>query len=130
MRQIKFRFRVENTECPVSKSYFEYKTLEDIMNYGFSVNDTDYEIVGKDQFTGLLDKNGREIYEGDIVKYNVWEKFREECHERIMAVQFSTDCAGFAPMCYSVKVEDAYYNYEVEDLEVIGNIYENPELLK
>jgi uncharacterized phage protein (TIGR01671 family) len=70
------------------------------------------------QFTGLLDKNGREIYEGDVV--------RDESGATAVywsaamgawAVQDSDDCAFLLADCS-------------ESMEIIGNIYENPELLE
>jgi hypothetical protein len=114
MRQIKFRFRIENIECPVSKSYFEYRTLEELVVSGFSLSDIDYEIKGKDQFTGLLDKNGKDIYEGDVVgnKQVSLEVFFEDGSYR---VGHNTD----------LRLRE--FN---EDCEVVGNIYDNPELLK
>lgn len=73
------------------------------------------ETVG--QFTGLTDKNGKEIYEGDIVKE---ERVRQDW-ERIIKTEviFEIDFNDFA----------SYSQKEAEKLEIIGNIYDNPSLL-
>jgi uncharacterized phage protein (TIGR01671 family) len=70
-----------------------------------------YELM---QYTGLLDKNGKEIYEGDILKFNT--KGGNE-----MVYQVKWKGKGFKPTRMS---ED-----NQEEIEIIGNIYENPELL-
>ena len=72
------------------------------------------------QFAGLKDKNDREIYEGDIIAYTHYEcaPLNDEITEKI-AVEWVNN--GFRPFNYlndSAKVEG------------IGNIYENPELIK
>ena len=67
------------------------------------------------QYTGLKDKNGKEIYEGDIV-YIPDMKFEVKFRETIC-----WDCGGnYTGMGY--EISEAY--------EIIGNIYENPELLE
>lgn len=71
------------------------------------------------QFTGLHDKNGKEIYEGDIVK----------------SFFVDTDEAGNEIYKYyiiEVKYDEVLCSYKIDkfmNLEVIGNIYENKELL-
>lgn len=79
------------------------------------------ESVG--QFTGLYDKNGKEIYEGDIISFVKGLKKTEngdwEDNVRI----------------YEVKFEEAQFNISclskvTNSIEIIGNIYDNPELLK
>ncbi len=80
------------------------------------------------QYTGLKDKNGREIYEGDVVSYDILEG----CGDRkayTSVVEYGE--YGFRPFTFNTVVEmDDWYNYELRNFEVIGNIYENPELLK
>ena len=70
------------------------------------------------QYTGLTDKNGKKIFEGDIVEYK--EEYGEIAYDDKQAmfiVQFDTWCTDF----------DHIYPYE---LEIIGNIHDNPELLE
>lgn len=74
----------------------------------------DPETVG--QFTGLRDRNGKEIYEGDVLRNDITEK-------NIGVVQFVD--GGF----WYVK-DHVPYNILSAPCEVIGNVWENPELLK
>lgn len=91
-----------------------------------STSDLGFGVIGDDkcvlmQYTGLTDKNGKEIYEGDIVKSEQWTP-------EIYRVWFSR--GGF---CFSNDTTDIEYVNDakyLEQFEVIGNIYENPELLK
>ena len=82
------------------------------------------------QFTGLLDKNGKEIYEGDIVRF--WEEGGEYTSPKSHNIAVQWEAEGFRWSAYS-KGSDYGGNldeFESEDLEVIGNICENPELIK
>jgi uncharacterized phage protein (TIGR01671 family) len=75
------------------------------------------------QFTGLHDKNGKDIYEGDIIGNK--EKDNED---NIYICEFSIEDAAFL-FCSPFDGEVLEQNNFVNDLEIIGNIYENPNLL-
>lgn len=101
----------------------------------------DQETVG--EFTGLHDKNGREIYEGDRVRVSHGGRHYWLFEIKALGGQFGNNLYG---VCYehnlSTNEDDSTYTYEKvtgnfyrsecvggKDSEVIGNIHENPELL-
>lgn len=99
------------------------KPVKDILDYGLDIlNDPQIAIQ---QFTGLLDKNGREIYEGDIIKINSNYE-TEEPIESLGKVFFKD---GY----FMTDFHDASIRIALKGnwlVEVIGNIFENPELVK
>ncbi len=105
MRVIKFR----------AWSKYNQGMRYNILNLGKFKN----EFWERMQFTGLKDKNGKEIYEGDIIEYkNVlfvveWEK--EFCQFKLSFIEKE----GFLDL-----------GYKTRELKIIGNIYENPELVE
>jgi hypothetical protein len=78
------------------------------------------EIHPVEQFTGLLDKNGKEIYEGDVI-YMCYGKARVFWNETTASwhIKFDTD----TDLLW-------YYTCGKEECHVIGNRHENPELIK
>jgi uncharacterized phage protein (TIGR01671 family) len=91
------------------------------------------------QFTGLLDKNGKEIYEGDIGEIRTHsgriERFTVEwgIHRRKMKSGWTVDIPAFAFMVDGKPtfpiVENYQNGHDLDIITVIGNIYENPDLL-
>jgi len=81
-----------------------------------------------EQFTGLKDKKGKEIYEGDIIKYT--EKMHEHGDEQecIAAVMYDETAASFA--MGREEIWNYFFDYGILNIEVIGNIHENTELIK
>ncbi len=77
------------------------------------------------QYTGLLDKNGKEIYSGDILK--CYDKHWEET---ICWVDFNLAAAGYVVKDKTCKENEWLTQIYCFDngMEIIGNIYENPEL--
>lgn len=77
-----------------------------------------YEILHRSQYTGLKDKNGKEIYEGDIVEYK-----DESSRVNRLVVKWNGIDASFDFGWVRTR-------YASTNGEVIGNIYENPDLLE
>lgn len=77
------------------------------------------------QYTGLKDKDGVEIYEGDILKVGTLEG------EPIGYVKWSTDLVEYRVTNHINPFGDEYLSsYHARQFEVIGNVHENPELME
>ena len=77
------------------------------------------------QYTGLKDKNEKEIFEGDIVKGRY--DMQEDHYSIEMVVTYDVKICGFLP--FADYDSDCENYFKTGDCEVIGNIYEHPELL-
>lgn len=168
MREIKFRAYDEEANVMVysdehnlidySYEYF-FEVLKDkvicvfLVDYddSFGAPSTDRcELEKVMQYTGLHDKNGKEIYEGDIVKFDdeVWSSSYTSCGTEYDScevvnygvVGFDEETLRYDFVKYKYnenQVEaDLHENHDLEfadfiqEHEIIGNIYENPEVLE
>lgn len=114
MREIKFRAWDTACNCYVEKDWQIY------LNGTVSVSDTwaTKDII-LEQYTGLKDKNGKEIFEGDIYK-DIYKDKNE-----IGIIEFKIGCF------WCVSDDDPFEISSMNVyLEIIGNIHENLELLK
>lgn len=81
----------------------------------------DSKTVG--QYTGLTDKNGKKIFEGDIVSH---QGYKREYYAKVAYGEFNCDCCNGV---YGWTFDDGDIR-EVSIYTVVGNIYDNPELLE
>ena len=130
MKYLKFRAW---TEC---EKYMAYQGAPDLETlYSFMFHFADYKDCLIMQWTGLHDKNGKEIYCGDIVKghdgfiYRVWQVaggFAVNVHVET----FKKDIKMDYPFPLQPLSDEQTVSYFEHSCEIIGNIYENPELLQ
>lgn len=88
-----------------------------------SENGFDKHVVYTDtvgQYTGLTDKNGKKIFEGDIIKGK---------GKNVYVVEYSENIAGFVTEGFGILCRPAVNTGTMCYYTVIGNIYDNPELL-
>ena len=134
MREILFRGKRKGNGKWVEGGYFSIQPIENeeplniIVDGSVSYHIVDPDTVG--QFTGLTDKNGKRIFEGDIVAQS-WYDFDEPADDCFGEVIFSVADCSFSVLCFDKSAimsmgQGCAYHWEVE---VIGNIHDNPDLL-
>jgi len=130
-REILFRGKDKATDQWVYGDYTHNEGLNthyisrNVNNTSRKAWEVDPDTIG--QYTGLKDKNGKKIFEGDILDYTVFDVFGEE-HQCKGVVKWVDDCLicdssdGFNGFAWVVK--------QSIELDVIGNVTDNPELMK
>lgn len=134
MREILFRAkRTDNGEWVEGSLIHRTKFYGDPDNKYFILTDgefdcdyydapqVDFDTVG--EWTGLTDKNGEKIFDGDVV-----EGADFQADDGYAKIGWDDDSARFVILGYGIVCDfDNYYGYE---LEIIGNIYDNPDLIE
>ena len=136
MREIKFEYIYSNWTDFIRKTF----TLDGISNwdcYEF-LDDMplykEYKIIARRQSTWLLDKNGKEIYEGDILAghFNNW--YTKEWCDTLRVVWYAEEEGSFKTQEIKPFKSILFERYMSDSLnkndEIIWNIFENPNLLE
>lgn len=125
MRDIKFRAWDGRIKKMVELTLLglQYKFYDDLTVYGVDTSDGNVAKAKKHkipvmQCIGLKDKNGKEIYENDLIEYG----------EHLYQVAWDEETASFLLQGVFIAELESF-PIDSEDLEIVGNIYQNPELL-
>ena len=135
MREIKFRAWCERDSEWRYGHYVSDGTNHEIWTklslgkmYASQISQDDIESIG--QFTGLQDKNGKDIYEGDILEFmSDWDNHACSISFYGCGFRFDKQLKG----ALGINDDCDIHTFMIDcgaDYEVIGNIYENPELLE
>lgn len=135
-REIKFRGKRIKAEDKLERwiegSYIEYtnihndKVIRIVSKSGYQ-NEVYIDTIG--QFTGLHDKNGKEIYEGDIVQMHI------ENGNILLVVTWNLEVGAWLLKLKGCNIEGVrtlgeWLRDSSSVIQVVGNIYDNPELLE
>ncbi len=115
--------------CPNELRKYRVFKSSDNLSEGFLGNDKHFEIM---QYTGLLDRNEKKIFDGDIVEIeysrngggSVPDKFVTLCEKKLGGIYF-----GFMSLSYIIENNDKIgYKYPIH-IKIIGNVFNNPEII-
>lgn len=121
-REIKFRgLRVDNGDLVYG--YYVY-TKGDNKHWIIKLGEYKREVLSESvgQYTGLHDKNGKEIYEGNLITID------QEDEEDVFVIKWDDDTARFVMECTSYTCD--FDNYSGPECEIIGNIFDNQGILQ
>lgn len=134
MRDLRFRAWLKDDEIMVTPISMIF---DGVARYTTRLFNKDYapsQLVIM-QFTGLKDKNGEEIFEGDVLQSDLRE-WKDDKNYPTFVVKWSQPLTRFTLVrpsgndgFWGLEMTDKYAKGSVDHLEVIGNIYENPDLL-
>lgn len=119
----KFRAWDKKLKKMFEVSFIDFDTKLIGLNIDLEIIIFDFDDVNLMQSTGLLDKNGKEIFVGDIIKCT-----RGCPHEVYLEKEYGGTYVGGMPAIYLKGIREGYAWTGAE--EILGNIYENPELLE
>lgn len=146
MREIKFKFIIENQGKKYISQAYELNNEDGLPDEeiivenmeectcvmtesvncceGECIQFEDAKVIGRLQYTGLKDKYGKEIYEGDIVYFKYYYTF----HGYPAIVKYIN--GGFKTQITKKGTISFFENSDAKKCKIIGNKFENPELLK
>ncbi len=128
MREILFRGKHMHV-CPENK-HLDGTWVEGYLADENHINDGKYEFLIDPeticQYTGLTDKNGKKIWEGDILEGHLDDKFPEDV-TRVKVIWHESGWKTEEPGCDDKEYLD---EFDAENFEVVGNVFDNPELLE
>jgi len=133
MREIKFRaWDTDELEMLFSDPLDDYERSYSWF-YGLEDRDVNGSVILM-QFTGLHDKNGNEIYEGDILRTDEVGEDKQDLIVRFGDGEYDGGYYKYVGFYLDSAKKDGYaegFNEAFDkDIEVVGNVYENPELLE